>query len=160
MDDEDYYAHLQGLVEAATTAGVFDRMEPAEVEVAIHPSSPARNVATGDVLNGMKLMDKVHHKIHGYYARVVQLTSTAVWHGVRSLCDSGPTCVSYVGTTAVGIVRTYIVLFSGLHNTQEIFLYYVLYVLFIVLCIIRIMYYATLALDVQGGVLQHDRCIS
>ena len=86
MDDMEYYATLEGL-EAAAAAGLFDHEE---VEVAIHPTSPARNAATGQVLAGIKVGEKIYHKVHKFEGRVVQLgtASAAPWH-------QGKVCVEY-----------------------------------------------------------------
>lgn len=56
-------------------AGQFDHEE---VEVAIHPTSPARVMATGQVLEGIKVGDKIYHKVHQFEGRAVQL------HGTRA----------------------------------------------------------------------------
>eukprot|EP00966_Prymnesium_polylepis_P095175 2203904-Prymnesium_polylepis.1 len=72
MDDTEYYSALESLLETAGAAGVFDRMEPTEVEVTTHPTSPARNAATGNVLEGFKVNDKVLHKVHKLGAHVLR----------------------------------------------------------------------------------------
>ena len=50
MDDTEYYAALESLLETAGAAGVFDRMEPTEVEVTTHPTSPANIIQTALML--------------------------------------------------------------------------------------------------------------
>ena len=78
--DTEYLATLQG-------AAAGDSAPQEETTIQSAPASPVR---TEEALEGIKVNDKIQHKVHKFQGRVVQLglTSNAPWH-------QGKICVEY-----------------------------------------------------------------